>query len=122
MREWRWIWIVVLVFLCLGCSSVSSSRPVSASSLLRGTPPQNRAQLLKQIPIGTPRKEAERIAASIGLGSPDPPVLGTEHEESIRYQHPGKKGWFVDVVTLIQIECSNGLVTDIFCEKIYVGP
>lgn len=106
-----------LICLFLGCTGLPSNQRSAASSLLRGNPPQIRERLLTEIPIGTTRTEAMRIAMSLGL-EPAPPTLGLDVDNSLRFQNEGKHGWFGQKISLIQIECSKDVVEDIFCEQI----
>jgi hypothetical protein len=121
----RWNHTLIATFLCLstGCSLLpSKSSSVSSSlssSLLRGNPEQIRERLLSHIPIGTPRTDAMRIALSLEL-EPSPPTLGLDEDTSLHFQKQGRQWWGGEQVSLIQVECPNGVVEDIFCEQIGV--
>lgn len=109
--------VVALFFLLMGCTGLPLNQPSAASSLLRGNPQRIRERLLTEIPIGTSRTDAMRIAMSLGL-EPAPPTIGLDEDHSLRFQNEGKHGWFGQKISLIQIECSEGGVEDIFCEQI----
>lgn len=91
-----------------------------APSLLRGNPPQVRERLLTHIPIGTPRIDAERHLKSLGLELTPQFELGSEALDSIHCRHNEKKGLFGEATWLIQIDCLDGAVADIFCEQIAI--
>jgi len=106
-----------LFILLMGCTGLPSNQPSAASYPLNGNPQQIRNRLLTEIPIGTSRTDALRIAMSLGL-EPTPPTFGLEEDNSLRFQNEGKHGWFGQKISLIQIECSRGVVEDISCEQI----
>jgi hypothetical protein len=120
MQSLRYYVVAVFLFLSMGCTPLSSNQASGKSSLLRGNPPQIRERLLSHIPIGTPRTDAMRIALSLGL-EPSPPTLGLEQDTSLRFQKQGKQWWGGEKVSLIQVDCPNGVVEDIFCEQIGLG-
>lgn len=121
MRRWQTILVVSSVGLSLGCASLSSKQASGISSLMQGNPPQIRERLLSQIPLGTPRAEAMRIALSLGLEPASEPDLGLQEDNSLRFRNDGKQWWGGHRISLIQIECPHGAVEDIFCEQIGVG-
>ena len=110
--------IAVALFFAFGCTSVPSKQLWLAPSLLRGNPPQVRERLLTHIRIGTPRIDAERHLKSLGLEPIPQSELSTEALDSIHCRHTEKKGLFGEVTWLIQIDCPDGAVADIFCEQI----
>ena len=117
MNHSRTCLATALICLFMGCTGLPSNHPSTASSLLRGNPQQIRERLLSEIPIGTTRTDAMRIAMSLGLDSA-PPTFGLNEDNSLRFQNEGKHGWFGQKISLIQIECSQGVVEDISCEQI----
>ena len=114
------IMIAVTLSLTFGCTSVPSKQLGVAPSLLRGNPPQVRERLLTHIPIGTPRVDAERHLKSLGLELTPQSELGSETPDSIHCRHTEKKGLFGEATWLIQIDCLDGAVADIFCEQIAI--
>ena len=58
-----------------------------------------------------------RIAMTLGL-EPSPPTFGLDEDNSLRFQKEEKYGWFGHRISLIEIQCSQGVVEDIFCEQI----
>ncbi len=119
--RWRLLGAVVLIGLVGGCMSTATRQSSVASSLLRGSPAQIRERLLTHIPVGTTRAEAQRIAVSLGLEPAPERSLGPEAADSIHFRHQGKHGWFGEAIWLIQIECPEGVVKDLFCEQIGTG-
>ena len=112
---------VLLIGLAVGCSSITTKSTPVASSLLRGSPEQIRERLLTHIPVGMTRAEAQRIAVALGLEPAPERALGVEASDSLHFRHQGKHGWFGESLCLIQIECPDGVVADLFCEQIGIG-
>lgn len=114
----RFIVIVGLIGLAGGCRTAATRQSSVASSLLRGSPAQIRERLLTHIPVGTTRNDAQRIAVSLGLEPAPERNLGPEADDSIHFRYQGRHGWFGEALWLIQIECPDGVVKDLFCEQI----
>lgn len=112
---------LVAVLLCSGCTSFSSPlRSSSVPPLLRGSLVEIGQRLHAEIPVGTPVNEAMTTAASLGLEpSPQLPgeLSGTDPDK-LTYQHSGPNGMFGQATWIVTIECRDGKVAEIYCEKI----
>ena len=121
MHRWPHYLIIAWICLSVGCTSLTSKRSSAASSQLHGTPPEIRDRLLSQIPFGTPRADAVRIAMSLGL-KPTPNHNAESPEDgTLHFQKEIKPWWGGRKISLVQIDCPNGMVEDIICEQIGVG-
>jgi len=121
MRRWPLYLVVAWICLSVGCTSLTSKRSSATPLQLHGTPPEIRERLLSQIPFGTPRAGAMRIAMSLGL-EPTPNHYTERPEDStLHFQKETKQWWGGRKISLIQIDCPNGMVEDILCEQIGVG-
>jgi hypothetical protein len=88
---------------------------------LHATPTEIQERLLSQIPFGTPRADAVRIAMSLGL-EPTPNQHGESPEDcTLHFQKKIKQWWEGRKISLVQIDCPNGMVEDIICEQIGIG-
>ncbi len=118
--------IALWLILGVGCSSLStmpprtpSTTPSSANKkLFRGSPDQIRERLLASIPIGMSRKDAEDRVVSLGLTKSDPSEIAMESPPFISCRYLDESFWSGDTIWLIQIECPEGKVSDIICERI----
>lgn len=110
-----------LICLSVGCTSLTPKQATGKSSLWHGEPQQIRESLLSQIPLGTPRADAIRIATSMGLEPTPGQLFEVSESNSLHFQKEGKQWWGGQKVSMIQIECSNGVVEDIFCEQIGIS-
>lgn len=117
----RLLGTVVLLALAGGCQSTANRQAAVPSALLRGSPEQIRERLLTHIPVGTPRGDARRIAVALGLEPAPEPELGPEAKDSLHFRYQGRYGWFGEALWLIQIDCPDGVVADLFCEQIGIG-
>jgi hypothetical protein len=112
------ILFVLLLILGLGCSSLST-RPSSANkNPFRGSPNQVRDRLLSSIPIGMSRIDAERQVVALGLTKSNPSEIAMESPPFISCRYLDKSFWYGETIWLIQIECPEGKVSDIICERI----
>ena len=121
MRRWQCYLLVAWVGLSVACTSLTSKHISGTSSQLQGTTPQIRGRLLSQIPLGTPRADAKRIAISLGLEPAPGKLVELPGDNTLHFQKEGKQWWGGRKISLIQIDCSDGVVEDIFCEQIGVG-
>lgn len=121
MRRWPLYLVVACICLSLGCRSLTFKRSSATSSQLHGTPPEIRERLLSQIPLGTSRADAMRIAMSLGL-EPTPNHYAERPEDStLHFQKEINPWWGGRKISIVQIDCPNGMVEDIFCEHIGAG-
>ena len=101
-----------------GCSSLST-RPSSTNKyLFRGSPDQVRDRLLANIPVGMSRIDAERQVDSLGLTKSNPSEIAMESPPFISCRYLDNSFWSGESIWLIQIECPEGKVSDIICERI----
>lgn len=121
MRRWLFNLVVAWTCLSVGCTSLTSKRASGTASLLKGNPLQIRGRLLSQIPVGTPRADAMQIALSLGLEPTLNPLGEPPEDNSLHFQKEGKQWWGGQEISLIQIDCPDGVVEDISCEQIGVG-
>jgi len=118
MHRRRRFLIAMAVTITLGCKTLPSNYSASSTLLMRGTPSEVREQLLTRIPIGTPRKDAEQLVKAIGLELTPQSELATVNIDTIECRHTGGNGLFGQTIWLIRIDCPDGTVADILCEKI----
>ena len=118
MRECRLILFAGFVFFIAGCNVFPSKLPSSTPAFLRGNTSEIRQKLLKIIPIGTSHEDAERLVESLGLELTSEPVMDSRGSGAIQCQYEGKQGLFDHTVWLIEINCPDGKVADLFCEQI----
>ena len=121
MRRWQCYLLAVWICLSMGCTTLTSKHISGTSSQLQGTTPQIRGRLLSQIPLGTPRADAKRIAISLGLEPTPGKLVELPDDNTLHFQTEGKQWWGGRKISLIQIDCPDGVVEDIFCEQIGVG-
>jgi hypothetical protein len=121
MRRWQCFLLVAWICLSVGCTGLTSKHTSGTSSQLQGTTPQIRGRLLSQIPLGTPRADAKRIAISLGLEPTTGKLDQLPDDNTLHFQKEGKQWWGGRKISLIQIDCPDGVVEDIFCEQIGVG-
>ena len=107
--------------MSVGCTSLTSKHKSGTSSQLQGTTPEIRGRLLSQIPLGTSRADAKRIARSLGLEPTPGKLVELPDDNTLHFQKEGKQWWGGHKIFLIQIDCPDGVVEDIFCEQIGVG-
>lgn len=112
--------IVLVLFLILGigCSSLSTSTAIAKKNPFRGSPNQVRERLLLSIPIGMSRIDAEKQVDALGLTKNDPSEIGMESPPFISCRYLDKSFWYGETIWIIQIECPDGKVSDIICERI----
>ena len=110
--------ILLALSFCVSCTSIPAQSGLVAPNLLQGNPMQVRAKLLGCIPIGTPRVEAERLVEQLGMERTPQVELSPGAVNSIHCRHTTKNGLFGQSTWLIQIDCPNGVVEDVFCEQI----
>ena len=121
MRRWQCYLLAVWICLSMGCTTLTSKHISGTSSQLQGTTPQIRGRLLSQIPLGTPRADAKRIAISLGLEPTPGKLVELPDDNTLHFQKEGKQWWGGRKISLIQIDCPDGVVEDIFCEQIGGG-
>jgi len=112
------IFLVLLLTLGLGCSSLSTRPSSTNKNLFRGSPDQVRDRLLASIPIGTSRRDAENQVVSLGLTKSNPSEIAMESTPFISCRYLDKSFWSGETIWLIQIDCPDGKVSDIICEQI----
>ncbi len=120
MHKYRAVLLATVIALVIGCVWAASKQLSAKPSLLSGNPSQTRDRLFTHIPIGTPRKDAERLVASLGLNLTPPTDLGFSPSDSVHCQQTKSK-LFGQVTWLIQIDCPGGKVTDIVCEQFWIS-
>ena len=118
MHGCRPVPLIAMVSLIIGCTWVPSKHLSAKPSFLCGNPPEVRERLLTHIPIGTPQKDAERLAELLGLERTPQSDLGFQAQDSIHCRFTVEKGLFGQAIWLIQIDCPDGKVADILCEQI----
>lgn len=100
-----------------GCSSLNFRKEPPVPAVLSGSNQEIREKLLKEIPIGSSQADAERVIRSLGL-EPQPESNLDTGKPLILCSYSGRKGLSGQNTWLIQIDCPEGQVTDIFCEQI----
>jgi hypothetical protein len=112
--------LAILLALSLnltGCSSLSFRKEPPVPAILSGSNEEIREKLIQEIPIGSSRADAERVIRSLGL-EPQPESNLDTGKPLILCSYSGRKGLTGQNTWLIQIDCPDGQVTDIFCEQI----
>lgn len=118
----RWFALFAFsIFGTIGCTTFPSKYISQRPSILRGSNLEIQQELLKRIPIGTSREDAERLIQSLGLELTPPSGLGLEPQDVIACQYTGRTGLFGQATWLIEIDCPLGKVADIICEQISVN-
>ena len=118
MHGCRSVFFALSFFLTVGCTSFQPEHHSAKPSFLRGNNSEIREYLLRKITIGTLSEDAENLAKSLGLELSPRPDLGSEASRAIECRYTGQKGLFGQNIWLIQIDCPDGKVSDIFCEQI----
>ncbi len=121
MHGWRPVQIGLMLCLVVGCTSIPSNQHSVDPSLLKGDSAEVQQRLLTHIPIGTPQLEAEQLVKSFGFELTPESELGFDSHDSINCRLTVRKGLFGQAVWIIQIECTNGTVSDIICEQMGVS-
>ena len=118
MHHLKTITFVLVPFLALGCIALPPKQLSATSNVFRGPRHQLRERLLDCIPVGTPRIDAESQLRSLGFEMTPPSELSSESRDSIHCKQTEKSGLFGQTTWLVQIDCPDGAVADIFCERI----
>lgn len=121
MHGCRCLQLALAIAITLGCSSVPSNHFSATPSLLRGDSLEVRNRLLKHIPIGTPREDADQLVKSLGLELTPRSELASAAADAIECRHIGSNGTFGQTTWLIRIDCPDGKVADILCEQIGIS-
>jgi hypothetical protein len=109
--------LLALTLTLTGCSSLSFRQEPPVPAVLSGSNQEIREKLLQEIPIGSSRADAERAIRSLGL-EPQPEADLDSGKPLILCSYSGRKGLMEQNTWLIQIDCPDGQVTDVFCEQI----
>ena len=89
-------------------------------AVLQGSNTDIRERLLREIPIGTSREDAENRVKSLGLYLVPPSELEPEASRFIHCRFDVRKGRSGQNTWMIQIDCPEGKVIDAFCEQVGV--
>lgn len=120
MLQWHVIPMALLILSTIGCQGVPSTLQSEKPAILNGNNPAIREKLLAQIPPGTPQTEAVRRIHELGFEMPPKFEQGSESHEQILCRYTGRNGLFSNATWLIQLDCPEGKVADIFVEKIVI--
>jgi hypothetical protein len=112
--------LALTFFLTIGCTSFQPEFRPKPPAILQGSNPDIREHLLREIPIGTSREDAESRVTSLGLNLVPPSEFESEASRFIHCRFDVRKGRFGQNTWIIQIDCPEGKVTDAFCEQVGV--
>jgi hypothetical protein len=112
--------LALTFFLTIGCTSFQPMVRPKPPAVLQGSNADIREHLLREIPIGTSREDAESRVKSLGLNLVPPSEFEPEASRFIHCRFDVRKGRSGQNTWMIQIDCPEGKVTDAFCEQIGV--
>jgi len=110
--------IALTFFLTVGCKSFEPEYRSKPPAVLQGSNPDIRERLLKEIPIGTSRGDAESRLKTLGLELLPQSEFDSDASHFIHCRFEGRKGMFGQNTWFIQFDCPEGKVKDAFCEQI----